>query len=565
MKRILLFSLFLLISGSYLFAQTELTLSAESSVNSQIEADRAGGNPADVYIAESGVVYWWDATYQVDFDLHIKGTNSDWIGVQESPSIFVPIPDGAGAIYLFVDVIEGGSLTIENCLFSGKNSTEGGDILGGFITEHGATEVIVDNCSFSDMSGNVMEINSAPDLVSITNCIMINCFRPTNSPWGGHLGRFNTPGAELIIENNTFVNHGRLLGNGGNFYTSNLIENHNTSLNCQTNAQEIHWNQALMANNIFYNWSWLGRTPADVAYNYCITTFETFQGLALDSVSVYWGRNLLYRDPAIKAHYDNDDSLAAKGVSPYITWNLDVDSTILADDNTTIGKSYWDIDPEFTTGPGNLAQILGWLSYKYDPSVTDYVHWGITAPVTYDAGTGQPVLNWPPDFDLTYSNEYMLEGATDGLPVGDLNWFPTEKATYLANRDAFIAALEDSITNAKSLYIPGDAESERITAEDLVSVDNGVEVARAFELSQNYPNPFNPTTTVSFKLDRSEKISLKVYDVTGALVKTVIDNKAQTAGSHFVTIDMAEYGSGVYFTVLNAGDQKLIRKMTLIK
>jgi len=139
MKRILLFSLFLLISGSYLFAQTELTLSSESSVNSQIEADRAGGNPADVYIAESGVVYWWDATYQVDFDLHIKGTNSDWIGVQESPSIFVPIPDGAGAIYLFVDVIEGGSLTIENCLFSGTNSTEGGDILGGFITEHGAT------------------------------------------------------------------------------------------------------------------------------------------------------------------------------------------------------------------------------------------------------------------------------------------------------------------------------------------------------------------------------------------------------------------------------------------
>jgi hypothetical protein len=356
-----------------------------------------------------------------------------------------------------------------------------------------------------------------------------------------------------------------LLGNGGNFYTSDLIENHNSWINGQTNAQEIHWNQALMANNIFYNWSFLGRTPSDVAYNYSITTFETFAGLELDSVSVYWGRNLLYRDPAIKELYDTNDSLAAKGVSPYITWNLDVDSTIIADDNTTIGKSYWDIDPEFTTGPGNLAGILGWLEYKYDPRVTDYVSWGIASPVTYDA-QGQPVLSWPPAFDLSYTQEHMLVGATDGLPVGDLNWFPAAKATYVTNRDTYIAALVDSITNATALYIPGDSLSERITLEDLTSIEApGLQSPNKFYLANNYPNPFNPVTNIKFTVAKTGQISLNIYDITGQLVKTVYDNENYAAGTHTVTLDMSEYSSGVYFTVLSNGKQKMTRKMMLIK
>jgi len=560
MRRIFVISL-LLLSSCYLFA-TELALDNLSSVNAQIAADRASGSPADVYTVASGSVLYWDATLQVDFDLVIRGENSDWIGKQTSPAVFVPIPDAGGTLFAFAQVTAG-SITLENILMSGQSSISPTEVIGNFVTEVGATEVVFDNCAFVDLDGNVVQTDSGPELVSVTNCMMINSHNLRDRPWGGHFGRFNVPAALTIMENNTYVNHGRLFGNGGNFYESDLIENHITSVNCQTNAQNLHWNQALMANNIFYNWSWLGRTPADVAYNYSITTWETFAGLALDSVSVYWGKNLLYRDPAIKDYYDNELAAAGATVSGYITWNLDVDSTILADDNFKIGKSFWDIDPGFVTPTDNLDQMLAWLSMHYDPNITEWTDWRVASPVTYV--DGQPVVSWPPAFDLSYTNEYLLVGATDGLPVGDLNWFPEAKATYLANRDSYIAALEDSITNATSLYVPGDSLSERITADDLVSVEKGTKVARSFELDQNYPNPFNPTTAISFKLAKSQKISLKVYDVTGQLVKTVIDNKAQTAGAHSVTIDMADYSSGVYFTVLNAGDQKSVRKMTLIK
>jgi len=562
MRKILLFSL-LVMSSSYLFAQTELTLNSESSINAQIEADRAGGSPADVYIVEGGNFYWFDATYQADFDLHIKGTSTDWIYNQASPPILFPLPNDAGEIFAFVQVTEGGSFTLENVLCSGMNAVEGGDPVGNFMSEVGATKMIVDNCAFSDMQNNVMEINSAPDLVSITNCIMINGLRTTNSPWGGHLGRFNTPGPELIIENNTYVNSGRLLGNGGNFYTTDFIENHNTWLNSQTNAQNLHWRQGLMANNIFWNWSYMGATLEDVAYNYSITTFETFSGLALDSVSLYFGINAMYRDPAIKQYYDDElpDSL---GVYPYILWNLDVDSTINADDNFTIGKNYWDIDPEFATEPGNLDKMLEWVYYRHVGG-DEWPDWRITSAVTYD-DQGQPVVSWPPPFDLSYTNQYLLVGATDGLPVGDLNWFPEAKATYLANRDAYIAALEDSITNATYLYIPGDSLSARITIEDLTtSVETSdLPTPNKFSLAQNYPNPFNPTTSITYSIGTASDVKIELYNALGQKVQTLF-NEHQASGKYKLTLDASGLASGVYFYSIKAGDFKDTKKMLFMK
>ena len=90
-------------------------------------------------------------------------------------------------------------------------------------------------------------------------------------------------------------------------------------------------------------------------------------------------------------------------------------------------------------------------------------------------------------------------------------------------------------------------------------------VVSGYRLDQNYPNPFNPTTNISFSLDRTSRISLMVYDVTGQLVKTVINNVTFTAGAHVTTIDMSNLSSGIYFTVLNNGKSSLQKKMMLIK
>lgn len=85
-----------------------------------------------------------------------------------------------------------------------------------------------------------------------------------------------------------------------------------------------------------------------------------------------------------------------------------------------------------------------------------------------------------------------------------------------------------------------------------------------FSLSQNYPNPFNPATTISYQISTVSRVSLKVYDVLGRSVKTLV-NEVQSPGSHKAVFNAAGLASGVYFYTLKAGGYVETRKMVLIR
>lgn len=86
-----------------------------------------------------------------------------------------------------------------------------------------------------------------------------------------------------------------------------------------------------------------------------------------------------------------------------------------------------------------------------------------------------------------------------------------------------------------------------------------------FYLYQNYPNPFNPSTTITFGLTMEMVVELKVYDVLGKEIMTLIDNDVMSAGSYDVTFDASRLPSGTYFYRLKAGDNVSLRKMMLLK
>jgi photosystem II stability/assembly factor-like uncharacterized protein len=83
-------------------------------------------------------------------------------------------------------------------------------------------------------------------------------------------------------------------------------------------------------------------------------------------------------------------------------------------------------------------------------------------------------------------------------------------------------------------------------------------------LQQNYPNPFNPTTTIKYELASGAQVSLKVYDVLGREVLTLVD-KDEFAGQHQVVLDASELSSGVYFYRLRAGDFTDTKRLLLLK
>ena len=85
-----------------------------------------------------------------------------------------------------------------------------------------------------------------------------------------------------------------------------------------------------------------------------------------------------------------------------------------------------------------------------------------------------------------------------------------------------------------------------------------------FYLEQNYPNPFNPITTIRYRIPKNSFVSLKIYDISGKLVKALV-NENKNAGNYDVTFNAAGLSSGVYFCNMNAGDFSQTRKLVLIK
>jgi photosystem II stability/assembly factor-like uncharacterized protein len=102
---------------------------------------------------------------------------------------------------------------------------------------------------------------------------------------------------------------------------------------------------------------------------------------------------------------------------------------------------------------------------------------------------------------------------------------------------------------------------------DFVSVDDPEyekSYPNAFTLYQNYPNPFNPTTKISWQSPRTGYQTLKVYDVLGNEVVTLVD-EFRSAGTYEIDFDASKLSSGVYFYQLKAGDFISTKKMILLK
>ena len=89
-------------------------------------------------------------------------------------------------------------------------------------------------------------------------------------------------------------------------------------------------------------------------------------------------------------------------------------------------------------------------------------------------------------------------------------------------------------------------------------------VPSEFKLFNNYPNPFNPITKIKFDVKELRLVTLKVYDVTGKLVTTLVNQKLQT-GEYNVDFDGRDLSSGIYIYRIVAGDFVQSEKMILVK
>jgi len=93
----------------------------------------------------------------------------------------------------------------------------------------------------------------------------------------------------------------------------------------------------------------------------------------------------------------------------------------------------------------------------------------------------------------------------------------------------------------------------------------GTDIPKTFNLYQNYPNPFNPITNIKFDLPKDVNVTVRIYDIIGRLVTTLISNEFKKAGSYEIKWDGSNFASGVYFYRIDAGTFVTAKKMVLIK
>ena len=85
-----------------------------------------------------------------------------------------------------------------------------------------------------------------------------------------------------------------------------------------------------------------------------------------------------------------------------------------------------------------------------------------------------------------------------------------------------------------------------------------------YALEQNYPNPFNPSTTIEFSLPRSGHVRLKMFNMLGEVVTTLV-NEELNVGTYTTQWNAADVASGIYFYRLQAGDFVDMKKLLLLK
>ena len=104
----------------------------------------------------------------------------------------------------------------------------------------------------------------------------------------------------------------------------------------------------------------------------------------------------------------------------------------------------------------------------------------------------------------------------------------------------------------------------RVTVTGGTGVENNAPLPREYSLSQNYPNPFNPSTAISYQLSANSFVSLKVFDVLGREVATLV-NEVKKAGTYSTTWNASGFGSGIYFCKMQAGSFSETKKLVLMK
>jgi len=202
-----------------------------------------------------------------------------------------------------------------------------------------------------------------------------------------------------------------------------------------------------------------------------------------------------------------------------------------------------------------VAGVSGRSAHEYDLVIIPVELTSFAANVV----NSNVILNWNTATE-TNNSGFEIQRGTDRINFSNIAFVPgfgttTEPRSY---------SYTDNLANSRNYYyrLKQLDYNGAFTYSDIVEVNVAAPVE--FALEQNYPNPFNPSTLISYSIPQNSFVTLKVYDIIGNEVVTLV-NQTQSAGKYDVRFDASKLSNGVYFYTIKADNFTSTKKMILMK
>jgi PKD repeat protein len=230
---------------------------------------------------------------------------------------------------------------------------------------------------------------------------------------------------------------------------------------------------------------------------------------------------------------------------------------------------------EYVQMGGNFLLASRYGSHFFNTNLKNYC--GITSftgdlQINSLIALNHNLVDVPSSGSNTLVHFVNLDSTSEADPIFDDDTTTSYIAGFKINKDSngvfiYIAGRPYRFDNAASYtnynYIIDNWMTSSIITGNR-NDNNNQQTVETFQLSQNYPNPFNPSTRISYSIPKTGYVSLKVYDILGREVATLV-NGYQQANQYSVNFDASKLASGIYLYKLKAGDFVQTKKMILMK
>jgi hypothetical protein len=238
-----------------------------------------------------------------------------------------------------------------------------------------------------------------------------------------------------------------------------------------------------------------------------------------------------------------------------------------------------------TTTNGSAALYISHSCVNIEAKNNILVNTRDESPYFASAIYNYTASNLTSDYNDLYSNNYLVRiGSTNYNTLAewqatgnDLNSY-VEMPPFISSTNLHINETIPTYLESRGIPIAGidtdfDGDARNTSTPDIgadefdgipVGVEDEETLPTEFALEQNYPNPFNPSTTFRYSIPQTSKVVIKVYDILGNEIATLMDEE-KSVGTYELTWNASNLSSGIYFYQLIAGEFRSTKKMILIK